>query len=65
MVEKDGGGGMISNVYMKHTRISLRRRDEKKEREERNVRIAVIIFAGVMLGICILPQLLYGMEAMR
>lgn len=25
MAEKDGGGGMISNVYMKHAKVSLER----------------------------------------
>ena len=62
MAEKDGGGGMISNVYMKHAKVSLKRPRKKVDR----ARVAaVIIFMSVMLGICILPQLLYGMEAMR
>ena len=53
---------MISNVYMKHAKISLERTRKKVDR----ARVAdVIIFMSVMLGICILPQLLYGMEAMR
>ena len=53
---------MISNVYMKHAKISLERTRKKVDR----ARVAaVILFMSVMLGICILPQLLYGMEAMR
>lgn len=62
MAEKDGGDGMISNVYMKHAKVSLKRPRKKVDR----ARVAaVIIFMSVMLGICILPQLLYGMEAMQ
>lgn len=62
MAEKDGGDGMISNVYMKHAKVSLKRPRKKVDR----ARVAaVIIFMAVMLGICILPQILYGMEAMR
>lgn len=62
MAEKDGGDGMISNVYMKHAKVSLKRPRKKVDR----ARVAaVIIFMSVMLGICILPQILYGMEAMR
>lgn len=60
MAEKDGGDGMISNVYMKHAKVSL----ERPKKIDRAV-AAVIIFMAVMLGICILPQILYGMEAMR
>lgn len=53
---------MISNVYMKHAKVSLKRPRKKVDR----ARVAaVIIFMSVMLGICILPQLLYGMEAMQ
>lgn len=61
MAEKDGGGGMISNVYMKHAKVSL----ERPKNVDRARVAAVIIFMAVMLGICILPQILYGMEAMR
>lgn len=61
MVEKDGGGGMISNVYMKHAKVSL----ERPKKVDRDRVAAVIIFMAVMLGICILPQILYGMEAIR
>lgn len=60
MAEKDGGCGMISNVYMKH-KVSL----ERPKKVDRARVAAVIIFMAVMLGICILPQILYGMEAMR
>lgn len=53
---------MISNVYMKHAKVSLKRPRKKVDR----ARVAaVIIFMAVMLGICILPQILYGMEAMQ
>lgn len=52
---------MISNVYMKHTKVSL----ERTRKIDRARVAAVIIFMSVMLGICILPQLLYGMESMR
>lgn len=52
---------MISNVYMKHAKVSL----ERPRKIDRARVAAVIIFMSVMLGICILPQLLYGMEAMR
>lgn len=51
---------MISNVYMKH-KVSL----ERPKKVDRARVAAVIIFMAVMLGICILPQILYGMEAMR
>ena len=53
--------GMISNVYMKHAKVSL----ERPKKIDRARVAAVIIFMSVMLGICILPQILYGMEAMR
>ena len=52
---------MISNVYMKHAKVSL----ERPKKVDRARVAAVIIFMAVMLGICILPQILYGMEAMR
>lgn len=52
---------MISNVYMKHTKVPLQR----SKKGERARRTAAIIFFAVLLGICILPHLLYGMEAMR
>lgn len=52
---------MISNVYMKHAKVSL----ERPKNVDRARVAAVIIFMAVMLGICILPQILYGMEAMR
>ena len=43
-------------------KVSLKRPRKKVDR----ARVAaVIIFMSVMLGICILPQLLYGMEAMQ
>ena len=61
MVEKDGDGGMISNVYMKHAKVSL----ERPKKVDRARVAAVIIFMSVMLGICILPHILYGMEAIR
>lgn len=52
---------MISNVYMKHTKVSL----ERPKKIDRARIAAVIIFMAGILGICILPQILYGMEAMR
>lgn len=52
---------MISNVYMKHAKVSL----ERPKKVDLARVAAVIIFMAVMLGICILPQILYGMEAMR
>ena len=52
---------MISNVYMKHAKVSL----ERPRKIDQAKVAAVIIFMAVMLGICILPQILYGMEAMR
>lgn len=58
MAEKDGSGGMISNVYMKHAKVSL----ERPKKVDRARVAAVIIFIAVMLGICILPQILYGTE---
>ena len=60
MAEKDGGDGMISNVYMKHAKVSL----ERPKKVDRARVAAVIIFMAVMLGICILPQILSGVEAM-